>query len=330
MGEIHKRYDIYGLSPLVDIPAPRRYIYTNIQTSVCRKERGARSAVTGKDSMRIVTLIENSPGAAGCRYEHGLSLYIETARHRILADTGASDGFLYNAKELGIDLSAVDMVFLSHGHYDHANGIPYLAQAAPSAQIYMQRSALREYFAEEEPEPRYIGVPRGMRELPRLTLLDGSAEIDDGISVMAGFPGRRRFSQSNLTLKVLQGDSLCQDSFDHEQALVLRQSAAKYCLFSGCAHNGILNILDRFRDTYGCDPAIVVSGFHFMKRGDYTPGELDDITATAEELARMDTVFFTGHCTSQPAYELMKPVMGGKLQPLHSGMEVRLPVMGRF
>ena len=58
--------------------------------------------------MKIVTLVENTPGAAGCGYEHGLSFYIETDRHKILMDTGASDLFLENAKKLGIDLAAVD------------------------------------------------------------------------------------------------------------------------------------------------------------------------------------------------------------------------------
>ena len=79
--------------------------------------------------MRIVCLIENSPGDPGCRFEHGLSVYLETERHRILADTGASDAFLHNAALTGVDLGTVDLLFLSHGHYDHAGGIPAFAAA---------------------------------------------------------------------------------------------------------------------------------------------------------------------------------------------------------
>lgn len=277
--------------------------------------------------MRVITLIENSPGADGCRYEHGLSLYIETRKHKLLSDTGASDGFLYNAQRLGIDLAAVDTVILSHGHYDHGNGIPYLVGINPDARIYMQRSAIMEYLALEEPEPRYIGLPREISLLTNVICLDGDFEIDEELSVLTGFPGRRRWSRSNLHLKRRDGGVLLQDSFAHEQALVIRENG-RYYLFSGCAHNGILNILDRFRAVYGCDPAVVVSGFHFMKKGAYTPEELDDITATAEELAGMGAVFYTGHCTSLPAYELMKPIMGDKLHALHSGTEICLPAAG--
>ena len=268
--------------------------------------------------MKVICLIENSPGHPGCLYEHGLSVYMETARHRILADTGASARILENAALLGVNLSAVDTVFLSHGHYDHAGGVPAFAKRNPRAAIYMQRSAAIPCFALEESGEKYIGIDRSILDLPQLHLLEGSAEIDGELSVLADFPGRRFWSRSNLSLKRRIGAELVQDSFDHEQALVVRQ-AAWYLLFSGCAHNGILNILDRFREKYGRDPDAVISGFHFMKSEPYTPEETAVIEATAKELSRMRTVFYTGHCTSLPGYDLMKPVMGEQLQALSSG-----------
>ena len=72
--------------------------------------------------MRIINLMENTKGAEGCVWEHGLSFYIETKKHKLLADTGASEAFLKNAVVLGIDLRRVDTVILSHGHYDHGGG----------------------------------------------------------------------------------------------------------------------------------------------------------------------------------------------------------------
>lgn len=69
--------------------------------------------------MRVVSLIENTGKRMDLQTEHGLSLYIETAGHKVLFDTGATDRFLENAEKLGVDLTAVDTLVLSHGHYDH-------------------------------------------------------------------------------------------------------------------------------------------------------------------------------------------------------------------
>ena len=92
--------------------------------------------------MHIVVLMENTPGIPGCAYEHGLSFYAETANHKILLDTGASDSFIRNAELLGIDLTQVDTVILSHGHYDHSGGIIPFTRLNPDAKIYMQESAM--------------------------------------------------------------------------------------------------------------------------------------------------------------------------------------------
>lgn len=271
--------------------------------------------------MRIVCLIENSPGAEGIRCEHGLSVYIETARHKLLADTGASGAALDNAALLDVDLTQVDTLFLSHGHYDHAGGILAFSEINPDAAVYMQRSAGLDYYGRDPGGNRYIGIDKAILKLPTLNLLDGSAVIDEEISVMAEITGRRRRSNSNLRLLRRDGVRFVPDCFDHEQAIVICQDG-KYLLFSGCAHNGILNFLDRFQQLYGQDPALVISGFHFMKSGAYTPEELRDIELTAQELASMDTVFYTGHCTGLPAYGIMRTIMGEKLRPLYSGLEI--------
>ena len=113
-----------------------------------------------------------------------------------------------------------------------------------------------------------------------------------------------------------------QDEFAHEQCLVVR--GEKELLISGCAHNGILNILDRYKEKYGRCPDVVVSGFHMMKKTDYTQEEKETICRTAQELKEMDTLFYTGHCTGQKAIDLMGPIMGEKMVQIHCGMEVQI------
>ena len=99
--------------------------------------------------MRIVNLIENTEGKSECLYEHGLSFYIETEGHKVLLDLGQTDNSLKNAIFLGVDLEKVDMVVLSHGHYDHSGGIIPFTKINNHAAIYMQSSAGGDYYADD-------------------------------------------------------------------------------------------------------------------------------------------------------------------------------------
>ena len=85
---------------------------------------------------KMIVLMEDTCGNPSCSFEHGLSVYVETDRHKLLMDTGATGKFLDNARILGVDLTQVDTVILSHGHYDHSGGIVSFLNENKQAQIY--------------------------------------------------------------------------------------------------------------------------------------------------------------------------------------------------
>ena len=137
--------------------------------------------------MKIVNLIEDTAGAGGCAFAHGLSFYIEAAGHRILMDLGPGRETLENAAALGIDLREADTVVLSHGHYDHSGGIMPFAEINEHAAIYMQESARGAFYADDgenaEPRYRYIGIDERIPDLPQVRMLCGDHVIDDGIEL---------------------------------------------------------------------------------------------------------------------------------------------------
>ncbi len=275
--------------------------------------------------MRIINLIENTEGAAGCAAAHGLSFYIETACHKLLMDLGPSDETLKNAEKLGIDLTGVDTVVLSHGHYDHSGGILAFAAINPHAKIYLQRAATGDYYSDtgaadvpDDERYRYIGIDKAIAALPQVVFLDGDYRIDDELFLFTVRNRVRDVPFTNRRMRERVAGRYVQDDFRHEQCLVIAEGDRRV-LLSGCAHNGMLNILAEYRRRFDADPDTAISGFHLMKKTEYTDGELAEIDETAEALLGFHTCFCTGHCTGVPAYERMKAIMGDRLRYVHSG-----------
>ena len=272
--------------------------------------------------MRIINLIENTEGIDGCVYAHGLSFYIETSGHKLLMDLGPSEDTIKNAAVLGVDLSSVDTVILSHGHYDHSGGIIPFTKINDHALIYMQESAIKDYYADDGKDVlerfRYIGINKEIETLPQVRFLNGDAVIDDELEVFTIHSRSHDLPFTNKRLLVCVGNEYMNDDFNHEHFLVIRQEG-KMVLISGCAHNGILSILDAYKDKYGKAPDMVVSGFHLMKKTEYSEKEMEEIKNIAYELKDYPTKFVTCHCTGLAAFDIMKNIMGDRIEYVHSG-----------
>lgn len=290
--------------------------------------------------MKIVCLMENTAGNQQCQCEHGLSLYIEMENNTILADTGASGVFLDNAEKLGVDVEKVETVFLSHGHYDHGGGILEFHKKNPKAKIVMQKTALGDYWHKSDTVEKYIGLDSKIKELENLVLLQGDGVLDEIVNSRNAENGKtekiclftlnakkqeelRCWPQGNLVLKERKENEFIQDSFVHEQYLVLEENG-KRVLISGCAHNGILNIVEEYKKRYHSYPDVIISGFHMRKKNGYTDDDFEIIRETAKELKNTGILCYTGHCTGEEPYELMKEIMGEQLNYLHCGDRIEI------
>ncbi len=271
--------------------------------------------------MRIVCLAENTKGERECLCEHGLSFYIETKMHKILLDTGATDLFAQNARHLSVDLSKVDTAFLSHGHYDHGGGLFTFAEMNDHALIWMQKEATEAYYHKSNTQERYIGIAPEIKALDRVRYAESIQRFDEELSLFSKVTDRYLWPAGNLELQIKKEDGFWQDEFSHEQYLVISEENKKV-LISGCAHNGILNILHKYKTLYNGEPDAVFSGFHMRKKDGYTKEDFATIQEIAAQLTHWNTTFYTGHCTGEEPYAMMKEIMGEQLVYVHSGDEV--------
>ncbi len=260
--------------------------------------------------MKIVTLVENTTASEELSAEHGLSLYIETGKHKILFDTGASNAFADNAEKLGIDLGAADMAVLSHSHCDHSGGLKKFLEINCSAPVYLRPEVFQGcYNASGE----YIGPDRKLQGNPRLRFTSDCQNLGEGITLFSGNDLEKVVPIDSAGLVVKRNGVPMPDDFLHEQYLLIREED-KQVLISGCSHKGILNIARWF------SPDVLVGGFHYMKVEEHDPM----LKNAANTLLQYPTVYYTGHCTGLAQFGVMKEIMKDRLHSLSTGVTIEI------
>lgn len=266
--------------------------------------------------MKIVVLCENSaqPPYQG---EHGLSLYIETSNHKLLFDCGQSDLLLQNAKLAGVDLTKVDTVILSHGHYDHCGGLLSFYQMNPHAKIYLHQKAGDGYYHIEEGIHKYIGINPDILKLKNIIYCHGNLKIDNELEIINQISHHHPLTNNQRVLKRRVNDAYVPDDFKHEMMLVIHDH--KHVLCGGCAHNGILNIMESVNQPID----IVISGFH-LKQKTYRNEDLKYIEQLGQRLLQYPCKYYSGHCTGTIAYDILKNTMKEQLDHLYTGKVIEL------
>lgn len=271
--------------------------------------------------MKIITLLENTACREDVATGHGLSQYIETADHKILFDMGPGDSFADNAEKLGVDLAAVDIAVLSHGHNDHSGGLRKFFALNDRAKVYVHPAAFGSYWAvETDGTGKFLGLEDGLREefADRFVEVSGVTVIDDTLTLFDTVGSAFPAVDTSARLKEKTPEGYTPDRFLHEHNLILREGD-KAVVFGGCAHRGTVNIRDAAEAILGREPDALVSGFHLFNLTEGNEQGDALIRATAEELNRGGAVCYTGHCTGDHAYALMKEIMGAQLEKISTG-----------
>ena len=262
--------------------------------------------------MKWTVLVDNRTNNPSLETEHGLSILLETEKHSILLDTGASDAFIRNAERLGKDLSTVDYVFVSHGHSDHAGGLKHFMQINKKAKVIVSPDAISGRFFSKRGNLHSITTEWPEIGDDRLILIDQTREIAKGLHIIAHIPQIHPMPKGNLNLYVQDAHGeYIHDDFRHELALYIEG-----LLFTGCAHSGLENILD------ACPWPVhtVVGGFHLLD-GQETE---KDINALGQRLKALypHAQFYTSHCTGDAVFVFLQGVMGNKIHPFSCGTTI--------
>lgn len=247
---------------------------------------------------KITVLVENCVYSHHLRGEHGLSLLIETAEHKILFDTGSSNLFAHNARLLGYDLSEVDYLVLSHGHSDHTGGVKHFLKLNSKAKIVCKREILDPKFkGERENGFKYASKISS----DRFVFVDSDTELLPGIFILSSIPITNPNDTHFDKFDVLREGTLKPDTFEDELALVLSDQMS-YSLVSACSHRGITNILEAAEQQFKSQTlSLLLGGFHI-----HTASQ-DKFSTIADHLEHTQPQSLgVCHCTGVEKFALFK------------------------
>ena len=267
-----------------------------------------------------VTVLIDDEAPPGLQGSHGLACYVKVGEAEVLFDAGPSSAVVDNAARLGVKLSNVGVVVLSHGHYDHTGGLlDALRKAGRRVPIVVDPAAFEVKLA-YKPWLTYIGVPFTLGQLAEAggvpVLTTKPTPLGEGVTV-TGRIERRLDEPSNKGLYVVRDGGLVADEVLDDRALVV-QVGGRAVVLTGCAHAGVVNVVEEaYRLTKAGSIALLAGGFHLFNATSRKAAEV------ARRLERMNVEKVAPcHCTGQRGLTELRKVFEDRCTPLRSGSKV--------
>lgn len=280
--------------------------------------------------MEITVLMENTkPEGSNFSVENGLSILIEKNGKLILFDTGSPKNYaIQNAEKIGIDLSKIDAVVISHGHDDHTGGLLKFFEINNKAPVYLKKEALNQLYVKRPNGEKYIGMDSEISEKysDRLYFVDKTTEIAHGIFLVPKIEKIFSAPSTNSVLFTKDDEKLVNDTFEHELFMII-ENDDDLTVFSGCGHNGIKNIISTAKEDFpNKKVGTVIGGFHLQAGSStFAVAKKEEIEEIAEWLVSEGIEnIYTGHCTGERGMSIMKPILKEKLKRIYAGMKIKL------
>lgn len=275
----------------------------------------------------ITALSENISDDSRLQADFGLSLHIKTDRKSIMLDTGSTGKCLENANALGIDLSKLDAILLSHGHFDHTDGMTRLIEnKITDVPVYFNRYMFCErYWRKKDNGNYYFPTMSGLSpQYLQRERIPFTGVCDD---VFRLFPDEEIYILSNIE-RTCPFEDICPDDVikinnefvtdDYRDECVLAVDIGDgIAVMTGCGHHGVINICTYAQKVLGKPVKAFIGGTHLAAF------DFERTEKTIAELKKSSLkLLAAGHCTGPQAMEAFSQL--DFFVPLRTGTKINL------
>ena len=276
-------------------------------------------------SIRLTILSENSVDQVspyGLLGEHGFSCHLQTPAGNFLFDTGGGMTIMNNAELLGIDFTKLQGIMFSHGHFDHTGGLRQVLEKTGEIPIYAHPDLFSKHFSKNSGEMRNIGIPWPQVELEELGAVFKFSTTPQKVT-----PDLLLSGEVPRISKVETGDpnllSLAEDGTQitdplHDDLSLFIHTDRGLVILLGCAHAGLLNIIDHAIKLTGERKIYMVLGGTHLK---FCSEE--QMTATLDRLEELDVdLIGASHCTGLRGARMLAERFGQRFFSASVGIEI--------
>jgi len=260
----------------------------------------------------ITILVENTTPIPGFRGEYGFAALITIDDKKILFDSGSEDALIKNAAAGAIDLSQINDLVISHGHFDHTGAVIPFLQTAPGKKVYAHAGIFIPRYTVWGDFKKAIGVPFAEEEIGRngaqFIPTNEFTEIHPGVFVTGAIPRKTSYEDVGGSFYAEAGDGLEPDLIHDDMSVVINHPQG-LIIISGCAHAGIINTIEYARQQTGQNKVRAFIG------GTHLAGVSEErMNETIKALKDFDVEqIIACHCTGFEATLKLRNALGNKV-----------------
>ena len=278
-------------------------------------------------SIHLTILCENSVDRVspfGLTGEHGFSCHLATSEGNFLFDTGGGLTIQSNADRLGLNLSKLEGILLSHGHLDHTGGLKQVLEKSGALPIYAHPDLFSQRYSHNGQQSREIGMPWSQAELEQLgatfRLSKGPQTVTSQITLSGTIPRKHREETGDPNLVIMSKDKQQVADPLHDDTSLFISTEKGLVIVLGCAHAGLLNIIDHAIQTTGQEKIhMIIGGTHLKFCSD------EQMNATIVRLKELNIDRIgASHCTGLRGARVLAEHFGDKFFSASVGIEIDL------